>query len=251
MSTVLGAAAACTPRVALGARAAATARWLPSASFRGAPSTTRVITRFSCARVSRRTTVCSASTGDSPDLPGDTSSEPPEEDDAENILGDSFVQEEITSQLKYQTKLYQAQQFLEDKKAEFLDKGESGKSQMDTEAALARDRASLELGMRASEIDDQLAEMLDETAAARARNEKVQAELADLEEVSAVDARMRKTLEETQRKSAFTLILLLLVVTDVSLVAEYAWDKAFAVTAVIGLVGYQAKNENDQRRDQR
>jgi|TARA_B110000967_G_scaffold202690_1_gene241997 hypothetical protein len=190
------------------------------------------------------------------------------------------VQEEITSQLKYQTKLYQAQQFLEDKKAEFLDKGESGKSQMDTEAALARDRASLELGMRASEIDDQLAEMLDETAAARARNEKVQAELADLEEqltgrssgrfrkgkknpitemkqaaidqeVSAVDARMRKTLEETQRKSAFTLILLLLVVTDVSLVAEYAWDKAFAVTAVIGLVGYQAKNENDQRRDQR
>jgi hypothetical protein len=279
MSTVLGAAAACTPRVALGARAAATARWLPSASFRGAPSTTRVITRFSCARVSRRTTVCSASTGDSPDLPGDTSSEPPEEDDAENILGDSFVQEEITSQLKYQTKLYQAQQFLEDKKAEFLDKGESGKSQMDTEAALARDRASLELGMRASEIDDQLAEMLDETAAARARNEKVQAELADLEEqltgrssgrfrkgkknpitemkqaaidqeVSAVDARMRKTLEETQRKSAFTLILLLLVVTDVSLVAEYAWDKAFAVTAVIGLVGYQAKNENDQRSDQ-
>ena len=71
------------------------------------------------------------------------------------------------------------------------------------------------------------------------------------QEVSAVDARMRKTLEETQRKSAFTLILLLLVVTDVSLVAEYAWDKAFAVTAVIGLVGYQAKNENDQRRDQR
>ena len=53
---------------------------------------------------------------------------------------------------------------------------------MEEEAQLARDRASLELGMRASEIDDQLAEMLDETAAARARNEKVQAELAELEE---------------------------------------------------------------------
>jgi hypothetical protein len=114
-------------------------------------------------------------------------------------------------------------------------------------------------------------------AAARARNEKVQAELAELEEqltgkssgrfrktpknpISAlkqqaidkeaadVDARMRDTLEATQRKSAYTLILLLLVVTDISLFAEMAWDKAFAVTAVIGLVGYQAKNENENNR---
>ena len=71
---------------------------------------------------------------------------------------------------------------MEEKKEEFLEKGEEGKSAMEEESQLARDRASLELGMRASEIDDQLAEMLDETAAARARNEKVQAELAELEE---------------------------------------------------------------------
>ena len=67
-------------------------------------------------------------------------------------------------------------------------------------------------------------------------------------EAADVDARMRDTLEATQRKSAYTLILLLLVVTDISLFAEMAWDKAFAVTAVIGLVGYQAKNENENNR---
>ena len=132
--------------------------------------------------------------------------------------------------------------------------------------------------MKASEIDEQLAEMLDQTAAARAKNERVQAELAELEEqltgtssgrfqkappkgkdapktISAlkqaaidkeaadVDARMRNTLEDTQRKSAYTLILLLLVVTDISLIAEGAWDKFFAIGCVIALVGYQANNE--------
>ena len=228
--------------------------------------------------MTEKRTRTSAGAGDSLDE-SDASeiSEKEPEDDAEQNLGDTFVQDEITSQLKYQTKLYQAQQFLEDKKTEFIEKGEEGKNAMEEEAQLARDRASLELGMRASEIDDQLAEMLDETAAARARNERVQAELADLEEqltgkssgrfgkkpknpISAlkqeavdreadnVEARMRNTLEETQRKSAYTLILLLLVVTDISLFAEFAWDKAFAVTAVIGLVGYQAKNEKENSR---
>ena len=60
-----------------------------------------------------------------------------------------------------------------------------------------------------------------------------------------MDARMRNTLEATQRKSAFTLIFLLLIVTDISLAAEGAFDKFFAVTAVIALVGYQAKNESN------
>tara|TARA_B110000977_G_scaffold178967_2_gene237129 strand:- start:3887 stop:4861 length:975 start_codon:yes stop_codon:yes gene_type:complete len=271
MSIVLGAAAACKPRVVFRARAGATSRALPSTrSPRADPACG---TRFSCGKMARTTRGTSRTcAGDSA---GETSDDTTPEDDAEKILGDSFVQDEITSQLKYQTKLYQAQQFLEDKKAEFVEKGEEGKSQMEEEAQLARDRASLELGMRASEIDDQLAEMLDETAAARARNEKVQAELAELEEqltgrssgrfrkvknnpiselkqkaiddeAANVDSKMRNTLEATQRKSAYTLILLLLVVTDISLFAEYAWDKAFAVTAVIGLVGYQAKNENNK-----
>ena len=64
-------------------------------------------------------------------------------------------------------------------------------------------------------------------------------------EAADVDARMRNTLEATQRKSAFTLIFLLLIVTDISLAAEGAFDKFFAVTAVIALVGYQAKNESN------
>ena len=175
-------------------------------------------------------------------------------------------------------KLYQAQQYIEEKKDEFIQKGEEGKEAMDAEAKVFRDRASLELGLKASEIDEQLAEMLDQTAAARAKNERVQAELAELEEqltgtssgrfrkappkgkdapktISAlkqaaidkeaadVDARMRNTLEDTQRKSAYTLILLLLVVTDISLIAEGAWDKFFAIGCVIALVGYQANNE--------
>jgi hypothetical protein len=219
---------------------------------------------------------------------------------------------------------YKAQQFLEEKKEEFLEQGEKGKEKMEAEATVARDRAGLELGLRASEIDEQLAEMLDETAAARwgpcasrmqavgpiapesawflqplrtykvkhrsagfkpllsdaacaatarARNEKVQAELAELEEkltgkvsgrfrravplspvsamkqeaidkeVASVDARMRSTLEDTQRKSAFTLILLLLAITDFSMAAEGAWDKVFAISATMALVWYQAKNE--------
>ena len=32
-------------------------------------------------------------------------------------------------------------------------------------------------------------------------------------------------------------------VTDISLVAEGAWDKFFAIGCVIALVGYQANNE--------
>ena len=277
MSVVLGAAAALTPRAVPPPRAAAHARAHASVSFR--PADPRRATRLSASSVSkRRATRLAAGAGDADETEDSDSKErEPAEDDAEQNLGDSFVQDEITSQLKYQTKLYQAQQFLEEKKEEFVAKGEEGKTAMEEEAQLARDRASLELGMRASEIDDQLAEMLDETAAARARNEKVQAELAELEEqltgkssgrfrktpknpISAlkqqaidkeaadVDARMRDTLEATQRKSAYTLILLLLVVTDISLFAEMAWDKAFAVTAVIGLVGYQAKNENENSR---
>ena len=188
------------------------------------------------------------------------------------------MQDALASELKFQTKLYQAQQYIEEKKDEFIQKGEEGKEAMDAEAKVFRDRASLELGLKASEIDEQLAEMLDQTAAARAKNERVQAELAELEEqltgtssgrfrkappkgkdapktISAlkqaavdkeaadVDARMRNTLEDTQRKSAYTLILLLLVVTDISLIAEGAWDKFFAIGCVIALVGYQANNE--------
>lgn len=198
-------------------------------------------------------------------------------DDDEDVGGDNAVQDALASELKFQTKLYQAQQYIEGKKDEFIQKGEEGKEKLDAEAKVFRDRANLELGLKASEIDEQLAEMLDETAAARARNERVQAELAELEEqltgtssgrfrkappktaapktISAmkqaaidkeaadVDARMRNTLEDTQRKSAYTLILLLLVVTDISLIAEGAWDKFFAIGCVIALVGYQANNE--------
>ena len=60
-------------------------------------------------------------------------------------------------------KLYQAQQFLETKK-ESSWKGAEDKSAW--KGATGEDRASPELGMRASEIDEQLAEVLDETAAA-------------------------------------------------------------------------------------
>ena len=265
MSFVISASAALKPR------AAPRGRLVASSRARAPASAFRAIRLHEKSRV-----VATRAAGE------DAGEEETEDDqdggEAAEILGDSLVQDEITTQLKYQTKLYQAQQFLETKKEEFLEKGEEGKSAMEEEAQLARDRASLELGMRASEIDEQLAEMLDETAAARARNEKVQAELAELEEqltgrssgrfrkapaknpISAlkqqaidkeaadVDARMRSTLEETQRKSAFTLILLLLVVLDVSLAAEGAFDKFFAVSTVIALVGYQAKNESNNSR---
>lgn len=265
MSFVISASAALKPR------AAPRGHHVASSRARSPPSAFRAIRLHEKSRV-----VATRAAGE------DAGEEEAEDDqdagEAAEILGDSLVQDEITTQLKYQTKLYQAQQFLETKKEEFLEKGEEGKSAMEEEAQLARDRASLELGMRASEIDEQLAEMLDETAAARARNEKVQAELAELEEqltgrssgrfrkapaknpISAlkqeaidkeaadVDARMRNTLEETQRKSAFTLILLLLVVLDVSLAAEGAFDKFFAVSTVIALVGYQAKNESNNSR---
>jgi len=68
--------------------------------------------------------------------------------------------------------------------------------------------------------------------------------------VASVDARMRSTLEDTQRKSAFTLILLLLGITGFSMAAEGAWDKAFAISAAMALLGYQAKNEqkNSERK---
>ena len=248
-------------------------------SFLTAPRKVRnsaLFSRGETRRLRTSRTIASATTGGG----GYDDAKYDEGDDAEKVEeenlagGDRKVQDEIAAELKYQTKLYQAQQFLEEKKEEFIEQGEEGKAAMEAEAKVAQDRAGLELGLRASEIDDQLAEMLDETAAARARNEKVQAELAELEEqltgkssgrfrkaipkspISAlkqeaidkeaadVDARMRDTLEATQRKSAFTLIILLLVITDISMAAEGKWDTFVAIGAAIALVGYQAKNEN-------
>ena len=190
------------------------------------------------------------------------------DEDADN--GDPEVQESLTSELAFQTRLYRAQQRLDEKGQEFIEKGEEKKARFDAEAKLAGDRSGLEIGMRASEIDDRFVEMLDETAAARARNEKVQAELAELEEqilgqssgrfrkapptagkardpswspmkqmaidkeAADVGARMKVLLEDTQRKSAFTLILLLLTITDFSMAAEGAWDKVGRCRLTLG-----------------
>jgi len=58
---------------------------------------------------------------------------------------------------------------------------------------------------------------------------------------------MQATLEDTQRATAFTLVLLLLSITAVSLLAEGAYDKFFAVGGAIALIGYQARAENAKR----
>ena len=271
-----------SPRVHAAARARAHPR--ARASRRGVRShvverarrfeETEISLALAFASVSRRSSVTTRAASDDADADEERAKEVAK--NLEDLLpGDERVRDEITSQLKYQTKLFKAQQFLDEKKEEIQERGDAGKEALEAEAKIARDRAGLEIGLRASEIDDKLAEMLDETAAARARNEKVQAELAELEEqltgkssgrfrkapnapktVSAmkqaaidkeaedVDARMRSTLEETQRKSAFTLILLLLLVTDISMAAEWKLDAFFAITTCVALVGYQAKNEN-------
>ena len=53
----------------------------------------------------------------------------------EDLLpGDERVRDEITSQLKYQTKLFKAQQFLDEKKEEIQERGDAGKEALEAEA---------------------------------------------------------------------------------------------------------------------
>ena len=63
-------------------------------------------------------------------------------DDDEDVGGDNAVQDALASELKFQTKLYQAQQYIEGKKDEFIQKGEEGKEKLDAEAKVFRDRAN-------------------------------------------------------------------------------------------------------------
>ena len=70
----------------------------------------------------------------------------------------------------FQIKLEQAKEFLDEKAEEFKEQGEEGKAKLEEEAKLAGDRVGLELGYAASEIDDSLADLLEETEAAKERN---------------------------------------------------------------------------------
>ena len=71
---------------------------------------------------------------------------------------------------------------MEEKKEEIADMGETNKNTIDAEADLVRDRASLEIGMVAGELDAELAALADEAQAARERNARVKKEIEELRE---------------------------------------------------------------------
>ena len=62
-------------------------------------------------------------------------------------------------------------------------------------------------------------------------------------EADAVDKRMQATLQETQRATTYTMVLLLLGFLGFTLVAEGAYDKFFAVAGAFALVAYQSRAE--------
>ena len=188
--------------------------------------------------------------------------------------GDAYVQDKLERELRLRGKIYRAEAELDTKKEEIVDMGEQSKGNIDVEAGLMRDRTSLELGMVAGELDAELAALADDAQAARERNAKVKREIEDLAEellgtgkrvekdakpppgslsemkmkaanaeAEAVDKRMKATLEETQRATTYTMVLLLLGFLGVTLAAEGSYDKLAAVVGVFALVGYQSRME--------
>ena len=188
--------------------------------------------------------------------------------------GDAYVQDKLERELRLRGKIYRAEAELDTKKEEIMDMGEQSKGNIDVEAGLMRDRTSLELGMVAGELDAELAALADDAQAARERNAKVKREIEDLAEellgtgkrvekdakpppgslsemkmkavnaeAEAVDKRMKATLEETQRATTYTMVLLLLGFLGVTLAAEGSYDKLAAVVGVFALVGYQSRME--------
>ena len=188
--------------------------------------------------------------------------------------GDAYVQDKLERELRLRGKIYRAEAELDTKKEEIMDMGEQSKGNIDVEAGLMRDRTSLELGMVAGELDAELAALADDAQAARERNAKVKREIEDLAEellgtgkrvekdakpppgslsemkmkaanaeAEAVDKRMKATLEETQRATTYTMVLLLLGFLGVTLAAEGSYDKLAAVIGVFALVGYQSRME--------
>ena len=188
--------------------------------------------------------------------------------------GDAYVQDKLERELRLRGKIYRAEAELDTKKEEIVEMGEQSKGNIDVEAGLMRDRTSLELGMVAGELDAELAALADDAQAARERNAKVKREIEDLAEellgtgkrvekdakpppgslsemkmkaanaeAEAVDKRMKATLEETQRATTYTMVLLLLGFLGVTLAAEGSYDKLAAVIGVFALVGYQSRME--------
>ena len=190
--------------------------------------------------------------------------------------GDAELQNSLERELRIQGRIYRAEKELDEAKDGIAELGDTNKNTIDAEASLVRDRTSLELGMVAGELDAELEAMAEEAKAARERNAAVKRELEALAdellgkkpkgrregapesisefkaqqidaEADRVGASMQATLEDTQRATAFTLVLLLLSITAVSLLAEGAYDKFFAVGGAIALIGYQARAENAKR----
>lgn len=191
--------------------------------------------------------------------------------------GDAYVQDKLERELRMRGKIYRAEQELDEAKDGIIELGNESKTNIDAEAGLVRDRTSLELGMVAGELDAELAALADEAQAARERNQRVKRELEDLAEellgggrkttkgardekpvpgsiaemkmkmadaeADAVDKRMQATLQETQRATTYTMVLLLLGFLGFTLVAEGAYDKFFAVAGAFALVAYQSRAE--------
>ena len=188
--------------------------------------------------------------------------------------GDAYVQDKLERELRLRGKIYRAERELEEKKEEIADMGETNKNTIDAEADLVRDRASLEIGMVAGELDAELAALADEAQAARERNARVKKEIEELAEellgsgqrvnrdskpapgslselkmkaveaeADAVDKRMQATLQDTQRATTYTMVLLLLSFLGFTLVAEGAYDKFAAVAGAFALVAYQSRAE--------
>ena len=191
--------------------------------------------------------------------------------------GDAYVQDKLERELRMRGKIYRAEQELDEAKDGIVEIGNESKTNIDAEAGLVRDRTSLELGMVAGELDAELAALADEAQAARERNQRVKRELEDLAEellgggrkttkgardekpvpgsiaemkmkmadaeADAVDKRMQATLQETQRATTYTMVLLLLGFLGFTLIAEGAYDKFFAVAGAFALVAYQSRAE--------
>ena len=196
------------------------------------------------------------------------------EDERRRAEGDARVRDELERELRLRGKIYRAEKELEAKKDEIVELGNASKSSIDAEAGVAKDRVSLELGMIAGELDAELAALADEAQAARERNARVKREIEDLAdellgrgrpgrrdekpkpgsladlkaraadaEADAVDKRMQATLEETQRATTYTMVLLLLSFLGVALLAEGSYDKFAAVAGAFALVAYQSRAE--------
>ena len=120
---------------------------------------------------------------------------------------------------------------------------------MDAGLTAQQEQAAAKVAARDAEIEELAEELLGSGQRVNNDSKPAPGSLSELKmkaveaEADAVDKRMQATLQDTQRATTYTMVLLLLSFLGFTLVAEGAYDKFAAVAGAFALVAYQSRAE--------